>query len=250
MEAKRIDYNVQSTVQPESIVMNDYEVLIRTNITTTQVPNGMDDESNETTTMYVYTEAAYDKNEYLTAVMDTTNLPVFADRSTMSDSELITYLKALFNSACDQALSLGITVNVPELGEKNFSCKLEDQFNIEAIVKGITADTTQVYYHSNGDKCRLYDIATFAEITGKVFVYKYQQTSYCNLIKSYIETCSREDKIATQYGDTPSAEFAEELNQIIIQGITSTATGFVTANETFNKVITQMINSLLPSSEE
>lgn len=242
MEPKRIYYGVQSTVSPDPIVMSDYEVFVRTNVSTKEVPS-MNDDSN--TTMYVYTEAVYDKNLYLTKLAQESTLPVVIDRQAMSKDELITYLKSYFNQKCEESLAVGVIVTVPDAGDKDFSCKLEDQVNIEAIVKGITADSTNVYYHANGDKCRLYDIATFAEITGKVFLCKYQQTAYCNLLKSYVEGEATIDELRTiEYGVVPSEEFTNELNQIVMQGVTSTAASLITPNEIFNKVIETMVAEL------
>lgn len=250
MEPKRIDYQVQSTVKPDAIAMTDFEVFIRTNISAKEVEDEMPSNSKKksTHTMYIYTEVVYDKNEYFTKLAESTDLPVVVDRAAMSDEELVAYLKNYFNQKCEDALAMGIEVDVPDLGKKNFSCKLEDQVNIEAIVKGITSDTTEVYYHSNGDKCRLYNIATFAEITGKIFACKYQQTAYCNLLKSYVENEATADERRTiEYGDTPSEEFSTELARIVLQGVTSTAASLLTPNEAFNKVIESLVSQVTSS---
>lgn len=246
MEPKRIDYQVQSTVKPDRIHMTDYEVFVRTNITSKEVT----DENSETTqTIYEYTETVYDKNSYLTKLAQEAELPVAVDKDAMSDQELVAYLKELFNTQCEEALAVGVTVTVPELGDKQFSAKLEDQMNIEALVRGITAETDQIYYHANGDKCRLYSVATFAEITGKIFMCKYQQTTYCNLLKSYVEDeANAESRKTINYGDIPSDDFQTELNQVVLQGITSAVAGFVTPNTTFNEVIAAMISQLSSSN--
>jgi hypothetical protein len=250
MEPKRIDYQVQSTVKPDAIAMTDFEVFIRTNISAKEVEDEMSSNSKKksTHTMYIYTEVVYDKNEYFTKLAESTDLPVVVDRAAMSDEELVAYLKNYFNQKCEDALAMGIEVDVPDLGKENFSCKLEDQVNIGAIVKGITSDTTEVYYHSNGDKCRLYNIATFAEITGKIFACKYQQTAYCNLLKSYVENEATADERRTiEYGDTPSEEFSTELARIVLQGVTSTAASLLTPNEAFNKVIESLVSQVTSS---
>lgn len=237
MEAKRIDQNVQSAVKPSPLKITDYEVYVRSNLRT-EIHTGMDDSSGDT--IYVYTEAVYDKNEYLAYLAQGSSTEDLIDRSTLSDEELVTHLKNLFNRSCDAILAQGIKLTT-SYGEKDFSCKLEDQINLTTLHSGIQSDTTEIDYHGNGDKCRAYPIGEFAQIIAGVTALVYQQTSYCNLLKSYVETADRDTNLQISYGVVPSTEFATELAGLIQRGLTTMEVTLNSPNETYNQVIQTMI---------
>lgn len=240
MEAKRIDQNVQSAVKPSPLKITDYEVYVRSNLRT-ETRTGMDGASEET--IYVYTEATYDKNEYLTYLAQGSSTEDLIDRSTLSDEELVAHLKNLFNRSCDAILAQGITLDTSH-GKKDFSCKLEDQINLTTLHSGIQAETTEIDYHGNGDKCRAYPIGEFAQIIAGVTALVYQQTSYCNLLKSYVETADRDTNLQISYGVVPSEEFASELAGLMDRGLATMEVTLNSPNETYNQVIRAVITRL------
>lgn len=191
-------------------------------------------------TIYVYTETTYDKNEYLAYLAQGASMEDLIDRSTLSDSELVSHLKNLFNRACDAILSKGIEFDTT-YGKKEFSCKLEDQINLTALHSGISADTTVVDYHGNGDKCRAYPITEFAQIIAGVTAMVYQQTAYCNLLKSFVETADRDTNLSINYGYVPSEDFTTELNSIIKRGLDTMKVTLSSDNKAYNAVIDAMI---------
>lgn len=240
MEAKRIDRNVQSAVKPSHIKLTDYEVYVRSNLRT-ETNTGMDGASEGT--IYVYTETIYDKNEYLTYLAQGSSTEDLIDRSTLSDEELVAHLKNLFNRSCDAVLAQGIALDTSH-GRKNFSCKLEDQINLTTLHSGILADTTEIDYHGNGDKCRAYPINEFAQIVAGVTALVYQQTSYCNLLKSYVETADRDTNLTISYGVVPSEEFAAELAGLMDRGLATMEVTLRSSNEAYNQVIQAVIAQL------
>lgn len=237
MNAKRIDQNVQSAVKPSAIQITDYEVYVRSNLRQ-QSTTSMDGAPADT--IYVYTETTYDKNEYLAYLAQGASVEDLIDRSTLSDSELVTHLKNLFNRSCDAILSKGIELDTT-YGKKEFSCKLEDQINLTTLHSGIQADTTAVDYHGNGDKCRAYPIDEFAQIIAGVTAMVYQQTAYCNLLKSFVETADRDTNLSINYGYVPSVDFTTELNSIIKRGLDTMKVTLSSDNKTYNAVIDAMI---------
>ena len=238
MKAKRIDQNVQSAIKPSSIKITDYEVYVRSNLRT---ENHTEMESNSTEEIiYIYTEAIYDKNEYLAYLAQGASTEDLIDRSTLSDAELVIHLKNLFNRSCDAILAQGIEIDTI-YGKKDFSCKLEDQINLTQLHNGIQANTTEIDYHGNGDKCRLYPITEFARIIAGVTATVYQQTAYCNLLKSYIETADRDTNLSINYGFIPSQEFAQELKELIQRGLTTMKVTLRSPNEAYNQVIDTII---------
>ena len=62
------------------------------------------------------------------------------------------------------------------------------------------------------------------------------------------DEANAESRKTINYGDIPSDDFQTELNQVVLQGITSAVAGFVTPNTTFNEVIAAMISQLSSSN--
>ena len=247
MEALYIHENVCSDSKPELLEVNDYQVIIRSNIREAKSTNPDGSESNKV--LYLYSESVFDKNDYIGYLADPSATNEILNRSTLSDSELINYLKNLFNKSCEAILNKGIILDTT-YGRKEFSCKLEDQINLTALHNGIQSNTTLIDYHSNGDRCRTYPINEFAMIIASTTAMIYQQTAYCNLLKSYVESASRTENLNISYGYIPSKEFQTDLIGILKRGLDTMKVTLHSSNDTYNSVIQLIIqkfeDELLP----
>lgn len=102
---------------------------------------------------------------------------------------------------CNQIITNGIDFNT-----EHYSLTEHDQINLSKL-ESLAKDGNNVLYHSDGNKCRVYDSEEFRQLTSFAFAFISYNTTYFNLLKSEIENMTSIDNVlSVNYGTKLSEE--------------------------------------------
>jgi len=104
------------------------------------------------------------------------------------------------STACEETIYDGIDVETSK-GVEHFSLTLEDQLNISAQANAIRSGATEVPYHADDGKCRMFSAEEMLTIETKAYEYKVYHTTYFNRIKEWVLRCETVDDVnSISYG--------------------------------------------------
>jgi len=116
------------------------------------------------------------------------------------------------SSICHTSIENGITIN-----GSHYSLTSNDQMEmikLESIAR--MSPDTPVFYHADGEKCRLYSADEFINITTMALGWITYHRTYFNLLKSEIlESTNAHDIIDINYGTPLNSDNQETLNNIM-----------------------------------
>lgn len=120
------------------------------------------------------------------------------------------------NAMCNAHIQMGVDVKLSDNENYHFSLSLEDQQNITNAFTISTFRNSSVPYHADGEECRIFSQEDIKIIYETCIMYITQQTTYCNMLKQYIKSCtSKEDVIEAYYSMELPEEYKAKYDEII-----------------------------------
>lgn len=120
------------------------------------------------------------------------------------------------NVMCNYFIERGTNVTLSDGRTYHFSLTLEDQQNLTNAFNIATFRNSSVPYHADGEECRIFSQEDIKMIYETCIMYITQQTTYCNMLKQYIKSCtSKEDVIEAYYSMELSEEYKAKYDEII-----------------------------------
>lgn len=114
------------------------------------------------------------------------------------------------NVAANDAITSGVTV-MTTYGEEHFRLTADDQANLTNISLMLAAGRITAYpYHADGKTCMLYSGEDLARICNASIAHATYHTTYCNLLKVWV---NREDDEGVVQGIYYGAELPEDLRE-------------------------------------
>ena len=118
---------------------------------------------------------------------------------------------------CNQSIINGVDVDIDGVME-HFSYKDEDQVNIKEIFDLAIQTNVPMYYHADGQSCKLYTVDQIITLYSTATTNKMHHTTYFNQLKLYTESLETEDEVnAITYGQELTGEYLETYNASMAQ---------------------------------
>ena len=166
------------------------------------------------------------RDMYESQLIDTTGLLKAIERgwATISDiveivgednalSVIMTAKLSEISNACNTVIVSGVDITFGE-ESVHFNLSIEDQSNINNLVRVVELGGTEVPYQSDGGVCRVYSAAEIVQIYIAAQTLITSQTTYHNELKQYVQTLtSVEDISAVKYGMTLPEPYLSEMNE-------------------------------------
>ncbi len=136
-------------------------------------------------------------------------IPTFEDIK----NDKINYLSSICNRNVINGVDVEIDGNV-----EHFSYKDEDQVNIKEIFDLAVQTNVPMYYHADGESCKLYTVEQIIAIYSTASANKMHHTTYFNQLKMFVDTLETEEDIETiTYGQELTGEYLETYNASMAQ---------------------------------
>lgn len=151
-------------------------------------------------------EFSNDGEVYIEPVIPTPEpyIPTLDDIKSMKINEL-SYI-------CNTSIVDGVDVDIDGVTE-HFSYKDEDQVNIKEIFDLAIQTNVPMYYHADGETCKLYTVEQIIALYSTATTNKIHHTTYFNQLKLYVESLTTEDKVnAVTYEDELTGEYLDTYN--------------------------------------
>ena len=136
---------------------------------------------------------------------------------------------------CNQNIVNGVDVEIDGIVE-HFSYKDEDQVNIKEIFDLAVQTNVPMYYHADGESCKLYTVEQIITLYSTASTNKMHHTTYFNQLKLYVETLEENENVtAVVYGQELTGTYLETYNnsmmqsQLVLETLLSKRTSTTTA---------------------
>lgn len=177
-------------------------------------------QSDYTDYKYVYKR----EDDGLTFIITTDDSDIYIEPQTPEPQPYISTIKDLkkvkidhLSNVCKQNIINGVDIEVNGKIE-HYSYKDEDQMNIKELYDIAMRTNSPVYYHPDGESCRLYMVEQIMELYSTVTMNKTHHTTYFNQLKLYVETLNtKEDIEAVEYGQELTGKYLETYNTVMEQ---------------------------------
>lgn len=118
---------------------------------------------------------------------------------------------------CSQLITEGVSIDVDGTMEQ-FSYKDEDQVNIKEIFDLAVQTNVPMYYHSDGNSCKLYTVDQIIALYIAIATNKMHHQTYFNQLKLYILAQKNEEEVKDiNYGDELTGEYLATYNDAMMQ---------------------------------
>ena len=119
------------------------------------------------------------------------------------------------NTACRETIYAGIDVKT-EYGDEHFSLNTHDQQNLSSIKMIIASGADSYPYHADGKACVLYSATDLNNIITTATKFITYQTTYCNMLRLWIERETDSDTInSIYYGCELPEDLQEYMEELI-----------------------------------
>lgn len=121
------------------------------------------------------------------------------------------------SSICNKMIVNGVDIDIDGESE-HFSYSEEDQTNIKELFDLAVQTNVPLYYHSDGNSCKLYTVKQIIDLYTTAAMNKMHQITYFNQLKMYLNTLDDPDVINTiEYGYELSGEYLDTYNAAMAQ---------------------------------
>ena len=128
------------------------------------------------------------------------------------------------SSICSKQIINGVDINIDGVWE-HFSYAEEDQTNIKELFDLAVQTNIPMYYHSNGNSCKLYTVDQIIAIYSTAAMNKMHHTTYFNQLKMYLQSLDEVDDIKDiEYGYELTGEYLDTYNAAMEQAKTGMET--------------------------
>ena len=118
---------------------------------------------------------------------------------------------------CSQLITAGVSIDIDGTMEQ-FSYKDEDQVNIKEIFDLAVQTNVPMYYHSDGNSCKLYTVDQIIALYIAITTNKMHHQTYFNQLKLYILDQNNEEEVKDiNYGDELTGEYLATYNDAMMQ---------------------------------
>lgn len=122
-----------------------------------------------------------------------------------------------FSNICNMSIIYGVDIDVDGSIE-HFSYSEEDQTNIKELFDLALQTNVPMYYHSNGNSCKLYSVDQIIELYKTATLNKMHHINYFNQLKMYLNTLNDSDIIRNiEYGYELNGEYLNTYNAAMEQ---------------------------------
>jgi len=116
------------------------------------------------------------------------------------------------SNICNNMIIGGVDVEI-DGNIEHFSYKDEDQINIKELFDISNITQVPMYYHSDGNSCKLYTVEQIAQIYINNATNKFHHTTYINQLKRYVNELENIEEIeSVEYGDDLTGEYLDTYN--------------------------------------
>ena len=123
----------------------------------------------------------------------------------------------MFSDICKSSIINGVDVELSDNIE-HFSYSQEDQTNLKEIIDLALQTNVPMYYHSDGNGCKLYSVEELIAIYSSASTNKMHHITYFNQIRMYIDSLeTREEVNAVEYGQELTGEYLQTYEQSMAQ---------------------------------
>ena len=214
-----IKLTCSETLPKESVLLSGFNIINEHNGN-----NMTDDYYHGYTTIY--------KNIDSKIVLLSNDGSVYVKEDDVDDSSSITeptepYVETLeevkerkiseLSNICQENIIAGVDVDID--GEiEHFSYSDEDQINIKELFDLSIQSNCGLYYHSDGQSCKLYTVEQIISIYATASTNKMQHTTYFNQLRAYIDTLEDIESVqAITYGQELTGTYLDTYNASIEQ---------------------------------
>lgn len=204
-------------IPEESIILSGFDIINEHND-----KNMSNDYYHSYNTLYL----TVDEN---TVMLSNDNSVYVAPDNTGTDEDIIieshiptlTEAKQLkineLSSICNTLIVNGVDIEID--GEtEHFSYNDEDQVNIKEIFDLAVQTNVPMYYHADGESCKLYTVEQIIDLYATTTTNKMHHTTYFNQIKLYVNTLETTDEVnAIEYGQELTGEYLDTYNASMTQ---------------------------------
>lgn len=121
------------------------------------------------------------------------------------------------SSICNNLITNGVCIDINGTME-HFSYTDEDQVNIKELFDLALQTNVPMYYHSDGNSCKLYTVEQIANLYISAATNKMHHITYYNQLKMYIQSLDDIETISSvEYGHELSGEYLEVYNSAMAQ---------------------------------
>ena len=118
---------------------------------------------------------------------------------------------------CNHSIVNGVDLEIDGTTE-HFSYKDEDQVNIKEIFDLALETNAPMYYHADGQSCKLYTVDQIIELYSTATTNKMHHTTYFNQLKLFVKSLDNEGDVnAVEYGQELTGEYLDTYNSSMAQ---------------------------------
>lgn len=121
---------------------------------------------------------------------------------------------------CNKRIVNGVDIDIDGLAE-HFSYTDEDQTNIKELFDLAIQTNVPLYYHSDGNSCKLYTVDQIVTIYTTAAMNKMHHITYFNQLKMYLQSLDDAENISgIEYGYELTGEYLDTYNAAMEQAKT------------------------------
>lgn len=125
-----------------------------------------------------------------------------------------------FYNTCNYYIVNGVDVDIEE-ESKHFSYTEKDQVNLKEIFDLVVQTNVPMYYHADGESCKLYTVEQIISIYTAATTNKMHHITYFNQIRMYINSLKTVEEINNvKYGQELTGEYLQTYNESMKQAQT------------------------------
>lgn len=118
---------------------------------------------------------------------------------------------------CSQLITGGVSIDIDGITE-HFSYKDEDQVNIKEIFDLAVQTNVPMYYHSDGNSCKLYTVDQIIALYTTTTTNKMHHQTYFNQLKLFIFAQKNKEEVENiNYGDELTGMYLNTYNEAMTQ---------------------------------
>lgn len=123
-----------------------------------------------------------------------------------------------FSNICSTSITNGVDVAFTEDNVEHFSYTEEDQVNLKEIFDLAVQTNVPMYYHADGESCKLYTVEQIIAIYTTATTNKMHHTTYFNQIRMYINSLETSEEVSdVEYGQPLTGEYLQTYNESMAQ---------------------------------
>lgn len=134
----------------------------------------------------------------------------------------------LLSSICRQKIIEGVDVEINGISE-HFSYNDNDQVNIKELFDLALKTNVSLYYHADGESCKLYTVEQIVSIYTTNATNKMHHITYFNQLKLYVNSLNTKEAVdVISYGDKLTGSYLQTYNEALSQaniGLTTLLSG-------------------------